>query len=305
VRDLFFLTCGALRSPLFAVGPSLRVSPLRWTVLSITVGVVVRDDGDIVLVDAGLREETFASPARVLGPVVSAYTRIVGGAGDAIAAQLRAHDLDPARVTTIVATHLHYDHVGGVADFPNAEIVCTDRELAAFRDKSGLGYVARDLARTGRVRTIALVTDPSYGFPASFDLFEDGELVLLDAHGHTKGSLAVAMRGEDACYVHVGDAAYGAWEYGLSPSGPSLFARLTAWNRRQLFRTYGCIRACEADPRRPVIVPSHDHDVFMRLPRTPRANAPKERSAQADASGSERELEGGGATKRSSPLERN
>jgi glyoxylase-like metal-dependent hydrolase (beta-lactamase superfamily II) len=265
VQDLFFLSCGSLRAPRLAFGPTPDGR------LGLTVGVVVRDDGAIVLVDSGWSRAACRAPARTIGRLRAAYLGVRSRAPDAIASQLAARGLDPGRVVTIVATHLHLDHVGGVVDFPNAEVVCSERELAAYRAKRDPGYRAADLARASRVRAIALTKDPVYGFPASHDLYGDGEVVLLDARGHTPGNTAVALRSANATYVHIGDAAYLRWEYGLSPAGPCRIARVTAWNKAELERTYACIRACEADPRRPTIVPSHDPDVFATLPQK---NAP-------------------------------
>jgi hypothetical protein len=36
-----------------------------------------------------------------------------------------------------------------------------------------------------------------------------------------------------------------------------------------LKQRYASLRDCEADPRRPVLVPSHDAAVFARLPQAP------------------------------------
>jgi glyoxylase-like metal-dependent hydrolase (beta-lactamase superfamily II) len=271
-QDIFFLTCGTLRAPEFAVGPSVRVSPLRAVRLSLTVGVVVRKNGDVVLVDAGWSEETCAHPVRSMGLATYAYVAPSVKPADSIAAQLKGLGFELARVRTIVATHLHLDHVGGALDFPNAEVVCTDLELAAYRSRKNLGYRAVDLARCGRIRTIAMTRDPSYGFPASHDLFGDGSVVLLDARGHTRGNIAVAMRSAAAAYVHIGDAAYLGWELGLASKGPSLFARLVAWDVASLKRGHSAIRACQADPRSPTIVPSHDREVWKALPHAPVTN---------------------------------
>ncbi len=271
MRDLFFLTCGAISYPAFVIAPSVLKAPMAGLAMSVTVAVVVRDDGQIVLIDAGLSEEACISARRVFG-LRAAFLGIRAKKGDSVLEQLRALGFDRELVSTVVATHLHFDHIGGVCDFPNAEVVCTDHELSAFRSNAQVGYRAEDLAKTGRVRTVALATDPSYGFPASVDLFGDGEIVLLDARGHTRGNIAVAIRGPRGCFVHIGDAAYQSWEYGVSPPGPSLAARMFSWNRPEMMRTYAAIRACEADPRRPVIVPSHDPVVLEKLPRTPRAS---------------------------------
>jgi glyoxylase-like metal-dependent hydrolase (beta-lactamase superfamily II) len=173
-------------------------------------------------------------------------------------------------VRAIVATHLHLDHVGGVGDFPNAEVVVSQRELKAYwAAPRGSRYRARDLARTGRIRAVSLNGTPTYGFPGSVDPFGQGDVMMLDAHGHTSGSVAVALRGPRGTFVHAGDAVYQSWEFGLSPAGPCLAARQIAWSRPDLARTYGSLRACEADPRRPVVVPSHDAHVFDRLPQRP------------------------------------
>jgi glyoxylase-like metal-dependent hydrolase (beta-lactamase superfamily II) len=258
-----------MAAPAFAFGP--RPLALGGMRLSLTVGVVIRDDESLVLVDAAWSEETCTNPARSLGRAQAAVLGLRTRANDAIVAQLRAHGLDPARVTTVIATHLHLDHVGGVVDFPNSELVCTDRELEAYRTSRSPGYRTADLARTGRIRAVTLESHPAYGFPATHDLFGDGEVVLLDARGHTRGSLAVALRGPRATYVHIGDAAYMSWEYGLSPAGPSLLGRIQSWNTSQLKETYARIRACEADPRRPVIVPSHDRAVYNGLPQAQNA----------------------------------
>jgi glyoxylase-like metal-dependent hydrolase (beta-lactamase superfamily II) len=233
-----------------------------------TVAVVVRDNGDVCLVDCGWSRRTCASPKRELGRVQSAFLGIDVRPGDALVDQLATAGIDRSRVRTIVATHLHLDHVGGACDFPDAEVVSSDVELSAFRAQATQGYRLEDLEHV-RVRPVYLGAGPSYGFAASHDLFGDGEVVLLDAHGHTPGLVAVALRSRERCYVHIGDAAYQSWEWGMSPAGPSRIAQLLAWRPDLLRVRYANLRDCEADPRRPVVVPSHDEAVLATLPRAP------------------------------------
>jgi glyoxylase-like metal-dependent hydrolase (beta-lactamase superfamily II) len=272
MRDLFFLTCGGFAPPGLAMRP-LGKGSLRATWLSNTVAVAIRDNGDIVLVDAGWDTATCERPGLEVGRGLAAAIAVRVKAGDAIAVQLRGLGLDPARVRSIVATHLHLDHVGGVSDFPNAEVVVSQRELRAFWSAPRIsGYRAGDLARSGRIRAVLLNGAPTYGFPGSVDPFGQGDIVMLEASGHSPGNVAVALRGPRGTFVHVGDAVYQSWEFGLSPAGPCLFGRVNTWRQSELVKTYACIRSCEADPRRPVVVPSHDGDVFKRLPHAPTAS---------------------------------
>lgn len=270
MKDVFFLTCGHFHAPALALRPpGERTGSTR---LTNTVAVAIRDDDRVVLVDAGWSLATCAEPARVLGTLRATVLGLRVREGDAIVTQLAALGIAPSRVQTIVATHLHLDHLGGAGDFPDAEVVVASAELDAFRRANGKltsGYRSEDLARSGRVRPLTLDAGPTYGFPASADLFGDGQVVMLDARGHTAGSMAVALRGAQT-YVHVGEAAYQRWEYGISPAGPSVQARLLGWSVDEQVRTYARIRACEADPRRPVVVMSHDADGFESLPHGPR-----------------------------------
>lgn len=275
MRDVFFLSAGLFKAPAAVLEPLHGVPSLRPVTMSNTVGVVVRDSGDVVLVDCGWSREACAAPVRTLGRVQAAMLGMIVKPGDAIADQLATHGIAPSRVKTIIATHLHLDHVGGAQDFPNAEVVCSDVELSAYRVRPPAnGYRAKDL-ETARLRPVYLGSGPSYGFGASHDLFGDGEVVLLDAHGHTPGTVAVAIRARDRarCFVHIGDAAYRTWEWALSPAGPSPLTRMLAWRLDYVKQTFAALRDCEADPRRPVIVPSHDESVFAGLPRAPVSEA--------------------------------
>jgi hypothetical protein len=89
LRDLFFLSCGGFVAPRVALQP-LGKGGLKATRLTNTVAVVVRENGDVVLVDAGWDAATCASPARELGRVRKAALGLRVRAEDAIALQLRA-----------------------------------------------------------------------------------------------------------------------------------------------------------------------------------------------------------------------
>jgi glyoxylase-like metal-dependent hydrolase (beta-lactamase superfamily II) len=265
---LFFLSSGGFKAPAAMVSKRVGVPRFANVRLANTVAVVVRDNGDAALVDCGWSREVCAGPRRALGRILATAMGVDVHPGDALVDQLAHFGIERDRVRTIVATHFHMDHIGGAVDFPNAEVVSSDVELSAHRANAVQGYRKVDLEHA-RLRPVYLGSGPSYGFAASHDLFGDGEMVLLDAHGHTPGLVAVALRSRDRCYVHIGDAVYQSWEFGLSPAGPSRLAQLTAWRPDLMRARYANLRDCEADPRRPIIVPSHDDEVLAKLPHAP------------------------------------
>lgn len=224
------------------------------------VAVCERKDGSIWLVDSGWSSDTCADPKEQLGRARLAILQLRLSPGDDIAAQLRRAELDPARVTHIIATHLHLDHVGGAQDFPNAEVIATVEEFQAAREVGELrGYRAADLARTGRLRPVTLQRTPFLGFPRSLELDED--VVLADTSGHTLGHIAVFVREGSQQWLHAGDAAYVETEVlrrRVSPLG-----RLLAQDRGRLRATHDRLRAL---PPEVGLVLSHDRALYETLP---------------------------------------
>ncbi|MGI5862138.1 MAG: MBL fold metallo-hydrolase [Myxococcales bacterium] len=268
MRDLFFLSCGGLRAPRGLVFPEPVWTPSTAR-LSLTVAVCVRDDGSLLLVDAGWSEAVCEDPVGQLGWARAKSMGLELRPEDAISIQLAELGFEPGQVKTIVATHLHFDHVTGVADFPNAEIVTTPDELQAFSGLSrDIGYRARDLTMTERIRVVRMRQGARYGFSSSLDLFGDDEVVLLEADGHTPGHVAVALRGPQGLFIHVGDAVYNEWE--LAPDADrSLLAKLFCADKAAMMRTRARLRACRDDEAKPVLVPSHDSRVFESLAHRP------------------------------------
>ena len=96
------------------------------------------DDGRVVLIDAGMGE-------RWLGRARSSYALDEGGG---LLAQLSRLGIEPADVTDVVMTHLHFDHAGGlvrkeegrglVPTFPTAR-VHVQRQHLEWARKPSLG----------------------------------------------------------------------------------------------------------------------------------------------------------------------
>jgi glyoxylase-like metal-dependent hydrolase (beta-lactamase superfamily II) len=127
---------------------------------------------------------------------------------DEIGAQLDRLGVAPSTVGHVVLSHLHTDHVGGLAAFPDAEVVVGDTEWRRAQGTRGRlrGYVP--LPGTPRIRTVTPAGPPLGPFTASEDLLGDGTCILLPTPGHTPGHLAMLVRGDGRAWLLAGDLAH-------------------------------------------------------------------------------------------------
>jgi len=102
-----------------------------------------------------------------------------------IPAQLRACGFEPGDVTTLVNSHLHFDHVGGNKHLPDATVVVHERELQQarnFQPFERFGYSDRSWDYEGATfRTISGDTELARG------------LWLFETPGHTIGHYSLLV----------------------------------------------------------------------------------------------------------------
>jgi glyoxylase-like metal-dependent hydrolase (beta-lactamase superfamily II) len=145
---------------------------------------------------------------------VPAGTRVSNADTDSRSARdaLIASGLDVERITTIVPSHLHRDHAGGLVDqhgaaaFPRAEIVAPDREIAAVASGSLRARAAYDVAALTRLFTAT----PPRSFDGSLDLTPT--ITLRRLGGHTPGSQATIVRGRERTLLFLGDLFMRPWQ---------------------------------------------------------------------------------------------
>ncbi|MFT5582790.1 MAG: N-acyl homoserine lactone hydrolase [Cognaticolwellia sp.] len=157
-----------------------------------------------VLIDAGLGRRTAMDPNDYPGALIAK------GLGDFRMGQptskaLADLGLSASSIDSIVLTHTHYDHIGGLEDFPAAQVRLTAEELAFGLNQPG--NWSEPLARA-KVETFTF-DGGAYGpFDRHHDLFGDGSMILLPAPGHTPGSTMVLLNLPQTSVLIMGDAAW-------------------------------------------------------------------------------------------------
>jgi N-acyl homoserine lactone hydrolase len=157
---------------------------------------------DPILVDAGMRSADRAMNIHRLGRHWIAEEM-------SLPAQLARHQVKPEEVKTVILTHLHYDHCGGVELLPNARIVVQRSELAAAAAPMGprtLEIGSRELFYDRR--DVAAMVDPLWErvelIEGDTKLFPGIECILYP-NSHTPGSQCVYIDSMDGVIGCVGD----------------------------------------------------------------------------------------------------
>ncbi|MDX6740660.1 MBL fold metallo-hydrolase [Actinocorallia sp. A-T 12471] len=191
------LNCGSMRVP---------GSPLVCHVM------VVETDAGLVLVDTGFGLADIADPRGRLG-AFRHVIRPVLAAEETAARQIERLGFARSDVRHIVATHFDLDHIGGLADFPEALVHVTAAEARgavhapSFRER--VRYNSRQWAHGPRLVEHTPDGEAWRGFAAAKELTEiSAGIALVALPGHTRGHAAVAVDAGDRWILHAGDAFY-------------------------------------------------------------------------------------------------
>ena len=133
-------------------------------------------------------------------------------AEDEVEAQLAAFGIEPRDLRWIVLSHLHTDHVGGLAPFRESEVVVARTEWARSQGLSGRirGYLPQHWPQGLKPRLLDLPADGFGPFPGSHDLAGDGRLLIVATGGHTHGHVSLLVRRPEGDVLLGGDLAHTA-----------------------------------------------------------------------------------------------
>jgi glyoxylase-like metal-dependent hydrolase (beta-lactamase superfamily II) len=157
-----------------------------------------------------------------------------------------------------VISHLHFDHVGGIAQIPQAELLVSALEWAILSEPHPeREWILREHIEipSAKWRQIAFepTDDPLFeGFDGIYDIAGDGSMILLPTPGHTPGSMSMLVRQAGwAPILLVGDMTYetASLEKDIVPA---------TGDRDMLLATFAKVRRLEKRLPGLEIVASHD-----------------------------------------------
>lgn len=174
-----------------------------------TTALLVETRQGLALVDTGLGTEDYIQGSGILN-VFRIITRVPLDPREAVVLQIARLGYKPEDVRHVILTHMHFDHCGGLPDFPHAKVHVHRRELAAFTGRphllSELAYVHRHIAHKPDWQLYEETGEKWYDFDAIRLPFNPG-MWLVPLHGHARGHCGVAVQVGDGWLLDAGDAA--------------------------------------------------------------------------------------------------
>ena len=241
----------------------------EWVRVPLNVFIIEHGDG-LVLFDTGMDPAAGSDPAywpdRITRWFLGRIFRFEIDAHDRLGDRLEGAGYRPEDVKAAVLSHLHFDHAGGIADIPGAELfvaaeawehlVCTPHPEREFVPRP---HVLVPGARWNLLE-FTPTDDPDLApFTEACDLMGDGTLMVLPTPGHLPGSVSMLVRrGTSPPILLIGDLTYS--EELLSNNQ---FA--ATGDKHSLRESFATVRALRAHMPELVIIASHDTTAADKL----------------------------------------
>ena len=241
----------------------------RWTPPQAINVYVIEHARGLILFDTGQDRASVTDrgyfPGGLTGLIYDRLARFDIGEQDTLTAQLAILGYAPADVDTAILSHLHQDHIGGLAELTGADVLVSAAEWAELsRPGPELRGFLRSHIRLPGLRWRQVTAEPANDpglapFTEALDVMGDGSLMLLPTPGHTAGSMSLLVRRTNRPpLLLVGDLTYGAdiLQRGQVPG---------VGNRRQLAESSRRVLALAGHQPGLVVLPAHDPTAAQRL----------------------------------------
>jgi glyoxylase-like metal-dependent hydrolase (beta-lactamase superfamily II) len=244
-------------------------APQLWWVLTsrswieIPLGAFALEHRDgLVLFDTGIDPAIISDPNYINSAIgrflLRRIFRLHVGPQDALDKKLESLNLAAADVRKAIISHLHFDHVGGIAHIPQAELLVSRDEWQILSEPHPeREWVLREHIELPGAKwrqvEFAPTDDPLFApFGGCYDVMGDGSMILLPTPGHTPGSMSMLVRGTGMPpLLLVGDLTYQT-DLIMKDQVPG------TGDAAQLRATFAMVRALNEQLPHLVILAAHD-----------------------------------------------
>jgi glyoxylase-like metal-dependent hydrolase (beta-lactamase superfamily II) len=162
---------------------------------------IIETGTEKILIDAGGRPGMGGGVTR---------TRFDIASNQALVPTLAQRGFAPGDFDRVLLTHLHGDHVGGLAAFDPRRVWVARSEWAPVANFPGrlLRFLTAPVPRGFVPRVFDFDAPPVHGFPGSWPVTADGSIVALPTPGHSPGHTSFLVRRTGGDVLLAGDVTY-------------------------------------------------------------------------------------------------
>lgn len=211
----------------------------------------------LVLVDAGWHTNVREGKKAIIkqnGHLIYKASKPILPEGQSINEQLDSLGFSPGDIDYVVITHLDIDHADGLELVKNAKNILVSNEEWKAANKPNPRYNS-NWWKEVNIKPFHFQDSGIGPQNRSYDLFDDGTLLLVSTPGHSKGLTSVLVRNKGKSVLLCSDVGYAkkSWEEmilpGMTTNKQEALASLK-WVR-QMSETIDCIE----------VIANHDHDI--------------------------------------------
>ena len=171
--------------------------------------LLIETDQGPILMDTGLGLGDYANPTWMTR-LFRVITELPFDPNEAAVNRIRQLGYKPEDVKHILLTHMHFDHISGLPDFPRAKVHVHRREYDSFTAKNSFrwtdaAYIPRYIAHKPELVLYNKVDSKWYDFDALRLPFQP-EMYFIPLFGHSQGHCGVAIKTMDGWFFHAGDS---------------------------------------------------------------------------------------------------
>lgn len=233
----------------------------RWVRVPIHCFLLEHREG-LVLFDTGLDPAIVSDPNYIRSPIGRFFRRRVFrfhiGPEDSLDRRLSALGFSASAVRTAVISHLHFDHVGGIAHIPQADLIVSKDEWAQLSGpQPERKWILREHVELPDAKWRPVEFTPTEDpllapFGGVHDVMGDGSMILLPTPGHSPGSMSMLVRSTNMPpLLLAGDLTYGL-DMLMNDQVPGL------GDKTQLRACFAKVRALRQQLPDLLVLPAHD-----------------------------------------------
>ena len=189
--------------------------------------------------------------------------------------QLKSMGIEVEDVKTIFISHFHADHIAGLLDFENADLLCSKEAYSAFTKLTGFkallkGYLPELLPANSqsRVKFIEDCRSVSLNsnmrpFSAAYDLFDDGFALAIPLPGHAHGHFGLLCHDQLQSQFLIADACWTEQAY-TRGARPKRLAGIIMSDYPAYLETLNKLSLLFSQNKDVNIVPSHCDQTYRR-----------------------------------------